>query len=96
MSAAINAEISSDYQRTIYNCIINSAVEPVSTTNRTFSTIDMYPTTLAALGCKIDGDRLALGTNLFSNRETLLEEYGYETTCDEISKRSSFYNSLMY
>ena len=96
MSAEINTEIPNTYQRSIYNCIINSAVDSFSTTDRVFSTIDMYPTTLAALGCKIDGERLALGTNLFSDKETLLEEYGYETVCDELSKRSAFYNSLIY
>ena len=96
MSAAVNEEIPNTYQRSIYNCIINSAVAPDSSQERIFSTMDMFPTTLAALGCKIKGERLALGTNLFSGEKTLLEKYGYDTFSDEISKRSSFYNSLMY
>ena len=58
--------------------------------------MDMFPTTLAALGCKIKGERLALGTNLFSDKKTLLETYGYDEVADGLSKRSSFYNSLMY
>ena len=35
--------------------------------NRDFSTLDFFPTTLASLGVQIEGDRLGLGTNLFSN-----------------------------
>ena len=96
MSAAVNEEIPQEYQRSIYNCIINSVAEPVSAQNRSFSTMDMFPTTLAALGCKIKGERLALGTNLFSDKKTLLETYGYDEVADGLSKRSSFYNSLMY
>lgn len=95
MSSAIEDEIFEDYQRTVYNCIVNPAVETKNTTNRTFSTIDMFPTTLAALGVKIDGDRLALGTNLFSDQKTLLEQYGYDTVSEELQKRSEFFNRLM-
>ena len=35
--------------------------------------MDMFPTTLASLGAVIDGDRLGLGTNLFSDKPTLAE-----------------------
>lgn len=95
MSTAIEEEISDGYQRTIYNCILNSAVAPVRTENRTFSTIDMFPTTLAALGVQINGDRLALGTNLFSDKETLLEQYGCDTVSEELQKKSVFFDGLM-
>jgi len=56
----------------------------------------MYPTTLAALGVKIEGDRLALGTNLFSGKKTLTEEYGYEFLDDELLKYSVFYDEKLY
>lgn len=55
--------------------------------------MDLYPTTLASLGVKIDGDRLALGTNLFSNENTLIEKYGLEYVNNELKKTSKFYNS---
>ncbi len=55
--------------------------------------MDMFPTTLAALGVEIKGDRLALGTNLFSGRNTLLEDMGFEKLEAELSKRSIFYNN---
>ncbi|MBQ6497224.1 MAG: LTA synthase family protein [Bacilli bacterium] len=78
-------------KRRIYNLFINSAVTEGRIKNRDFCTMDMYPTTLASLGAKIEGDRLALGTNLFSNRKTLIEEKGYKTFEREVSKHSNFY-----
>lgn len=35
--------------------------------------MDMYPTTLAAMGFNIEGNKLALGTNLFSELPTIIE-----------------------
>ncbi len=53
----------------------------------------MYPTILAAMGAKVDGDRLGLGTNLFSNKKTLMEEIGFSTLNNEVQKTSKFYNN---
>lgn len=83
-----------DYaDRTIYNCILNSAVEPKegSTVNRTWTSFDVFPTTLAAMGFEIKGERLGLGTNMFSGIPTLAEELGYETLETEIQKFSAYY-----
>jgi phosphoglycerol transferase len=41
--------------------------------------MDMFPTTLAALGVEIEGDKLGIGVNLFSDKQTLAEKYGIET-----------------
>ena len=82
-----------EYVRTVYNCIINAPIEPVRSKNRQFATFDMMPTTLAALGVQIQGDRLALGTNLFSDKMTLTEEYGFEMLDKELQKKSTFYNT---
>ncbi len=84
--------IDPEYTRSIYNCMIHAFAEPVREKNRQFGTIDFFPTTLAALGVKIDGDRLALGTNLFSDRETLTEQFGYEFLAEELQKQSNFYD----
>ena len=65
----------------------------MSEKNRQFGTFDLFPTTLAALGVTIDGDRLALGTNLFSDRETLTEQYGYAYLSEELQKQSGFYDT---
>lgn len=82
-------------ERTVYNAFINSKTETTQTTSRKFFTMDMYPTTLAALGAKIEGERLGLGTNLFSNEKTLAEKYGVEYLRQELEKKSTFYNSKL-
>ena len=92
MDPAFLDGLEEDYVRTIYNCIINAPVEPVQEKNRLFGVYDMLPTTLAALGVEIEGDRLGLGTNLFSGRQTLTEKYGYEFLNEELQKRSVYYN----
>ncbi len=86
-------EADEDYVRTVYNCIINSAVEPINEKNREFGTFDMFPTTLAAMGVTIPGNRLGLGTNLFSDKPTLAEHYTFEILNNELQKNSEFYNT---
>lgn len=84
--------IAPDYKRSVLNVILNSETEAVTMTNRTYTTMDLYPTTLAAMGIKITGDRMGLGTNLFSDKPTLSEEIGYDTLNDELGKRSNYYD----
>lgn len=91
MSNELFNEFDSDDRR-IFNTIINPVVKPVNINNRLFSTMDMFPTTLGALGVTIEGNRLGLGTNLFSEEETLLEQYGVDKVNEEISYKSEFYN----
>ena len=81
------------YERTIYNVFINSAVQTENTKNRLFTTLDLFPSTLAAMGATFGGDRLGIGTNLFSNTKTLAEKYGIDVFRDELSKTSIFYNN---
>ncbi len=77
--------------RTIYNCFIHSLAEPSQLTGRTFTSLDLFPTILSAMGFTIEGDRLGLGTNLFSVIPTLAEKYGYEWLDSELSQYSSYY-----
>lgn len=84
-----------NYIRTVYNVIINSAVEEKNTKYREFSTMDIYPTIVASLGVTIEGDRLGLGTNLFSDRKTLTEELGFEYLNNELKKTSKYYNNVL-
>ena len=79
-----------DYIRTPYNCFINSVVDTSNTKNRSFNVVDMYPTILASIGVDIEGEKLGLGTNLFSNEETLLEKYSLEYINNELSKTDLF------
>ena len=90
--------ISSTYSRHIYNCFINSAVDANKTKQRLATSFDMFPSTLAALGCEIKGEKLALGTNLFSNEKTLLEEIGsYDELNTKLSQNSNYYTkNFMY
>jgi len=86
-------EQNQQYDKTTVSIIINSAIEAENTKDRKYSTMDLYPTTLAALGVKIEGNKLALGTNLFSNEKTLVEKYGVNYLNSELMKPSRFYNN---
>lgn len=82
-----------DYQRKIYNCFINLPEGLVAgrTVNRQFSILDMFPTILASVGADIEGDRLGLGTNLFSQQQTLPEQMGFEELNQELKLYSNYY-----
>ncbi len=85
------------YVRKTYCTILNSAVEYVPTEEeRQFTVMDMYPTTLAAMGFEIEGNRLGIGVNLFSGEQTMLEKYGLKKLNDLLEERSDFYDGLMY
>lgn len=83
-----------DFQRRTYNCFINlpETVDVSNVKKRDVSTLDMFPTTLAAIGVEIDGDRLGLGTNAFSQRSTLVEEMGEAEFDMQLSRYSKYYN----
>lgn len=81
-----------EYSRNVYNVFINSAVSTDNNKNREFSSYDMFPTTLASLGVKIDGNRLGLGTNLFSDEKTIIETFGFGYVDNEIGKKSIWYD----
>ena len=90
-------DIPNDYSRHPYNVFINSSVETKFSKNRIFTTLDYYPTILASLGVEIDGERLGMGTNLFSGEKTLPETLGIEKVKSELSKTSTFYdNKILY
>ena len=81
-----------DDERGVYNVFINFAIDTDCNKNREFTTFDYYPTTLAALGVEIDGERLGLGTNLFSCKETLSEKYGNDFIDERLMESSSYYD----
>ncbi len=86
--------VDKDYDRQVYECILHPAVEnpTAHSKNRIFTTLDMFPTTLAALGVSFGGDRLALGTNLFSGAPTLAEQIGLDALNEQLSMNSNYYN----
>ncbi|EEG89235.1 hypothetical protein COPCOM_02214 [Coprococcus comes ATCC 27758] len=86
-------DVSEDYERSVYNVFINLP-EGLDTSfekthSREFATLDMFPTTLAAMGVTIEGDRLALGVNLFSDEQTLTEQYGRKGLDKELMKNQN-------
>ena len=85
-----------DYKRTVFNLFLNSRTKPIKSKNRVFTTFDMFPSTLASLGVEIQGDKLGLGTNLFSREKTLAEKYGISFLNKELKKNSLFYNNLVF
>ena len=86
-----NRNVDEDYVRRNYNCFINAAVDTTYDENRQFSALDMFPTTLAALGCTIEGEYLGLGVNLFSGKPTLIEKLGYEKFDRQLTMSSDYY-----
>lgn len=86
------AKGNNSYQRKAYTAIINSAVPYTLGKTREYCAMDMYPTTLAAMGFEIEGNRLGLGVNLYSGEETLLERYGLKKLNKELLKHSKYYN----
>ena len=95
-SGYFSRNVAEGYVRHGYNCIINAAVTTKNTHNRHFSSLDMFPTTLAAIGCTIEGNRLGFGANLYSSTPTLIEKYGYAAFNDELSKRTDYYAENFY
>ena len=96
MASDYCAEIDQEgnYDRRVFTAYINAAAYAQDQQERTYSTFDNFPTTLAALGVQIDGDRLGLGTNLFSGTKTLLEEFGNSKVNAELKKKSEFIEKL--
>ncbi len=88
-------DIPEDYDRKVYTLILNSPTEKTRTDETiTYSTLDLYPTTLAALGAEIEGDRLGLGANLYSDQKTLTENYGLDKVNAQFRRKSTFMEGL--
>lgn len=90
--AYFSRNMAEGYTRRVYNSFINAPVSDENTYYREFTTLDMFPSTLAAMGCKIEGERLGLGTNVFSGMKTYAEEMGFDEFNLEFTKNSKYYN----
>ena len=94
MDADYCQAVDDSYGRRSYVCILNSAVKTEKKVKRDYTTYDLFPTTLAAMGVRINGNRLGLGTNLYSENPTLMERYGIDFLSTELGKRSTFYDRI--
>lgn len=95
MAGGVTEKLSEEGERKTYTCIINpdsSLQSPQK--RREYSIFDLFPTTIAALGAHIEGDRLALGTNLYSSLDTVTEQVGAETELAELEKKSELLATL--
>ena len=81
-----------NYERTIINLILNAPITTDNVQNRQYAPFDMFPTILSTLGVEIEGDRLGLGTNLYSNKKTIIEEQGLDTVNSGLGDNSNFFN----
>ena len=81
------------FDRRVYNCFYNlpADVIPYQEKQRLFNACDFFPTIVHSLGGKIDGDRLGLGTDLFSECPTLQEEIGTDELNSQLGLYSQFY-----
>lgn len=97
-SSYINDQGLAAFNRRTYTAIINPAEgKKYNGNGRVYTTLDMYPTTLSALGVKIDGDMLGLGVDLYSDKPTMAEKYGLSELNTELLKSSDFYKKkLLY
>lgn len=68
------------------NIFVNAPKKPITEENRQFTDVDMLPTILSSINFDIEGDRLALGTDLFSDKKTLVETIGLDSLNKEINK----------
>ena len=82
-------------KRNIYNLFLNSPVSTENSKNRVFSSLDIFPTTLASLNVDIEGNKLGLGVNLFSNEKTIYEKLGMEYVNEELEKKSFYYDNKL-
>lgn len=77
--------------RYAFVCYINAVNNPINKENRIYTALDTYPTILGAMGVDINGNKLGLGVNMFSEEKTLAEKYGYSYVDKELQKKSKFY-----
>ena len=80
--------------RTMYFCIIDSDVKNHKN-DRIYTALDSYPTIVSLLGGEIEGEKLGLGVNLFSDKKSLAEEYGINKLDKELRKKSVFYDKII-
>ena len=83
-------------KRRFINIIINPVEElkEIKQKNRSYSSFDIMPTVLEALGNKLSKNGIGLGRSLFSDSETLVEKYGVEKLEKETMKNVIEYNKL--
>lgn len=85
-----------DAPRGRYNVILNGVKQPASDPHRrVFTPMDFYPTVLSAMGFEIEGDRLALGVDLYADIPTLAEINGIHALNNRLNAKSDFFDNYI-
>ncbi|TLG77109.1 sulfatase-like hydrolase/transferase [Culicoidibacter larvae] len=89
-----------NYERRTFNAYLNldqTKVAGVKNKDRLFNSMDVFPTVLSAMNVDIKGNRLGLGTDLFSGQQTLYEKFGTDFVNAELAKKSPyFFETFLY
>ena len=64
--------------------------------SRKFTSLDMFPTILEAMGAEIPNGALGLGRSLYSSSPTLLEKYGLDSLNRALDKRCVEYDYFLF
>ncbi len=82
-------------ERTIFNAIYNSQRKvPKNKLKETVSALDIAPTILDLCGASWNREQFGLGISLFSDKKSLMEQYGKEEFNNKIKQNSKFYDKL--
>ena len=76
------------------NFILNSTL-PLPPKERQYSSLDMFPTLLEAMGFSLESRAMGLGKSLYSNEPTLLERYGQKVLDSLLRERSIQYDYFL-
>lgn len=76
------------------NFILNSSIDQ-SVSGRCYSSLDMFPTLLEAMGFRWEGRSMGLGKSLYSGDSTLLERYGQRVLDSLLRERSYQYDYFL-
>ena len=78
--------------RGIFCMVIDSAVNSArSSRERHFATWDLPPTFLEAMGAQLPQNKFGVGTSLFSDKQTMFEQFGVSKADEMLQKRSRLY-----
>lgn len=94
MDGMVNEHVPEGYERKTFFTVINGP-EYTQDAVREYATLDIYPTIVESLDADVEGDRLGLGTSLYSSVPTLVEELGYEEFNSQLSQKSEYYDSVI-
>lgn len=92
MDGLIPELVDEGYTRSVYFSVINGPEIKVDQ-DREYTTLDICPTVLEALGFDIPNGRIGLGTSLYSGFPTLTEELGFDEFNAQIAYQSNYYNN---